>query len=357
MSGVPVSLNTLTPAVIEGLKSIFEESWKLCQENDEEDKYLMTFQTFLSRIPQWNSTIIETERKRIEEVSGCGYLEELITCVHVIQLKALTCVRVGHKQKKVDIDIPSADDFIHKAYANVARKLYTNVYLFEKDIPPLEIQKNNRELELIIKECIMTSVRDTMPIEAILRAYMDETEEQGVDIKEESVVIESPNKTDPTAPSQVVTTNKEVGATESKQPSKDTTGEDSDAKTAIITTPVVKAITPVSPSPAIKSPTSSVTESKRPNSPERIGFSDIDKAIDTAGNESAISAPKTIARLEKIAAESAEKKREEDVDDDEEQLRIGEAVKLEISEINDLSKPVVLQPPPKLEGIEVLAPL
>jgi hypothetical protein len=335
-------VNTLTPAVIEGLKSIFEESWKLCQENDEEDKYLMTFQTFLSRIPQWNPTIIETERKRIEEVSGCGYLEELITCVHVIQLKALTCVRVGQVQKKIDINIPSADDFIHKAYANVARKLYTNVYLFEKDIPPLDIQKNNRELELIIKECIMTSVRDTMPVEAILRAYMDETEEQGVDIKEESVIIENPSNTEATDGSQAVTANEEI--------SNAVIGDDSPATKVTVTTPV-------SPSPAIKSPISSVTETKRPNSPEKIGFSDVDKAIDTAGNESAISAPKTIARLEKIAAESAEKRREEDGDDDEDQLRIGEAVKLEIGEINDLSKPLVVRPPPTLEGIEVLAPL
>ena len=33
-------VNTLTPCVIEGLKSIFEEAWKLCVENDEEEKYL-----------------------------------------------------------------------------------------------------------------------------------------------------------------------------------------------------------------------------------------------------------------------------------------------------------------------------
>ena len=157
-------VNTLTPSLIEGLKSIFEESWALCIENDEEDKYLMTFQTFLSRIPKWNSAIIDTERKRIEDTTSCGYLEELITCVHVIQLKALTCARVGNKQKKVNINIPSVNTFIHKTYCNVARKLYTSIYLFEKDILPLEIQKHNRELECIIKESILNTVRDNMPI-------------------------------------------------------------------------------------------------------------------------------------------------------------------------------------------------
>ena len=107
-------VNILTPAVIDGLKSIFKEALELCEENDELDKYLMTFQTFLSRIPKWNDSIIGEERARIEAFTKCGYLEELITCVHVIQLKALTCVRVGQKQKKIDIDIPSADVFIHK---------------------------------------------------------------------------------------------------------------------------------------------------------------------------------------------------------------------------------------------------
>ena len=112
-------VNTLSPTIVQGLKSIFDEAWNLCITNDEEDKYLMTFQTFLSRVPKWNQTIIESERARITEMSGCSYLEELITCVHIIQLKSLSCVRVGQKQKKIDIDIPSVDMFIHKVYINV----------------------------------------------------------------------------------------------------------------------------------------------------------------------------------------------------------------------------------------------
>ena len=130
-------MNILTPELIQGLKSIFDEAWKLCAENDEEEKYLMTFQTFLSRVPKWNQTIIQDEVARIIERSGCLYLEDLLTCIHVIHLKILTCVRVGQKQKKVDINIPSLKDYIHKVYINIARKVYINIYLFEKNIPPL----------------------------------------------------------------------------------------------------------------------------------------------------------------------------------------------------------------------------
>ena len=309
-------VNTLTPEIIQGLKSIFNEAWKLCEDNDEQDKYLMTFQTFLGRIPKWNNDIIETERKRICESSGCGYLEELITCVHVIQLKALSCVRVGQKQKKVDIDVPSVDVFIHKIYINVARKIYTNIYLFEKNIAPLQIQKHNRELELIIRECIMNSVRESIPVEAILRAYMDETEEQHVDVKEVQEKIAVPVE----------------------QPA--------------IEPPKIQA--PPTPAP-VALPFPKATQSPLPRPQAELSFSDIDRAIDTRGIETNIEAPKTIERLETISAQSFEKQRHlEEDDDDENKLKIGGDIRLEFSDINDLNRPLTVRPPPMLD-VEILS--
>jgi len=177
----------LTPLIIDGYKSILEESIKLCKDNNEMDKYLMTFQNLISRIPKWNQQIVENERKRICEKSGCNYLEDLVTCVHIIQLKVLTTMRVGQKQKKIDINIPKLDDFIHKVYITVARKIYKNVYLFQIGIEPLIIQKNYRELEIIVQECILNTLRESIPVEAILKAYMDETVEEDVieEVKEE----------------------------------------------------------------------------------------------------------------------------------------------------------------------------
>jgi hypothetical protein len=96
-------------------------------------------------------------------------------------------MRVGQKQKKIDIGIPKLDDFIHKVYINVARKVYKNVYLFQINIEPLQIQKNHRELEIIVQECILNTLRENIPVESILKAYMDETVEEDVieEIKEE----------------------------------------------------------------------------------------------------------------------------------------------------------------------------
>jgi len=181
--------NTLTPCIIEGLRSVFSEAYNVCLENDEESKYLMTFQNFLNNIPKWSSEIIENEKQRIITSSACNYLEDLLSCVHITQLKSLTSSRVGLKQKKINIDIPDLCKFIHRTYINVARKVYVNIYLFEKNIKPLQIQKNNRDLELIVKECILNTIRESIPIEHILQMYLDETQETDVEVEEKKEIV------------------------------------------------------------------------------------------------------------------------------------------------------------------------
>lgn len=183
-------VNILTPLLIQGIQSIFHEACDLCLKNEEENKYLMTFQNFLTRVPKWNPAIIENETKRIIQQSKCNYLEDLITCVHITQLKILTSIRVATKQKKIELDIPKMSDFVHKIYIKCARKFYSNVYLFEKSVTPLTKQKNLREAEIICKECILDIIRESMPIEQILRAYMDETTEE--EIIEEELTKEVP---------------------------------------------------------------------------------------------------------------------------------------------------------------------
>jgi hypothetical protein len=255
-------LTILTPLIVEGFKSIFEESLNLCKANNELDKYLMTFQNFISRIPKWNPTIIENEKKRICDKSGCTYLDDLITCVHIIQLKLLTAVRAGTKQKKVDIQIPKFEDFIHKVYIHVARKIYKNVYLFETNIPPLQTQKNHRELEVIIQECILNAVRESIPIDMILRAYLDETIED--DVVEEI---------------------------------KETPMPDENFAENISSVPISQPqVTPMS---------------------SKLSFNNVDMAIDMNNKEEQISAPKDIARLEELSnIRNEQRKLETDDDDD-----------------------------------------
>ena len=60
-------VNLLTQHVITGIDSIFSEAIKLCEENDESNKYLMTFQNLLSAIPTWNPRTIQNEKKELRK--------------------------------------------------------------------------------------------------------------------------------------------------------------------------------------------------------------------------------------------------------------------------------------------------
>jgi hypothetical protein len=287
-------VSIFTPLVIEGIRSIFHESWKLCLDNDEANKYLMTFQNLLARIPKWNSVIIEEERKRIIERSGCNYLEDLISCVHIIQLKVLTCIRVGNKQKKIDISIPKLDHFIHKVYINTARKVYSNVYLFEKNISPLQIQKNNRELETIVEQCILNAIRESIPTEAIIRAYMDESVEQ-----EEEVIIEKIEEPDDNKTHDII--EKHDNASDDVIANEDVIRKEDDIPS------VVPSIQNINNEDVIT----------------RLTFNDIDRVMDEDNIVKNIDAPKTIDRLEEISTSRAlQRKLEEESDDDDERIRI-----------------------------------
>jgi hypothetical protein len=337
--------STLNGPIIQGIKSIFNEALKLCLETDEENKYLMTFQNLLSQIPQWNSVTIEEERKRIEKVSKCNYLEELITCVHIIQLKALTCIRVGQKQKKIDIDIPSIDKFVHQIYINVARKLYTNIYLFEKEIFPLQVQKNNRELEIIVKESILITIRNNVPVEQILRVYMEETEE------EEEVNI---------APKPEPEKNKDI--TDKDVQNKDVQNKDvTDNKDVINKESTDKVESVKSTDSKLEELAQAIANKETTNKIETedfsIDFSDTDNIIDSAGNQEVVNAPKDLDTLEKIAAINNERRSNENDEDDDDneniKLDIGEDIKLDIDTLN-ISTPISLDNDPILDDIELL---
>ena len=291
-------VSIFTPLVADGVRSIFSEAWKICIQNDEANKYLMTFQNLLSRVPKWNNEIIEKERVRIVEKSGCDYLEDLITCVHIIQLKILTCIRVGNKQKKIDITIPKLDHFIHKVYLSVARKLYSNVYLFEKNIAPLQLQKNNRELEMIVQESIMNVIRESIPTEEIIRAYMDESIEH-----EEEVLVETI----------------------------DTPEEDNDAdiQTSNITAAMVDTVEREReslPEPEEEAPVMTQTiQDMHPdeNVVTTLSFNDIDSVLDEVNQVNEVDAPKSIEKLEELSTSRAmENSMYGSDDDDDEKLKI-----------------------------------
>ena len=274
----------------------------------------MTCQNFITRIPKWNASIIEVERQRIIEKSGCNYLEELVTCVHIIQLKLLTAMRTGQKQKKIDINVPKLADFIHKTYVHVARKFYKNVYLFEVNIPPLQIQKNNRELEILAQESILNAIRESIPVESILRAYMDESVEEDIveEVKEQ------------------ITTEK---------------------------IPPLQTPTPTQTAPSSYDATGGSSESSATSS-SGIKFNDVDIARDINNVDSVVPAPKDLETLQKLSEIRAiEQQLQDELEDNEIKLRIHDGNATDISfDIQDINppEPSINLLPDLLSDIEIL---
>jgi hypothetical protein len=214
-------------------------------------------------------------------------------------LKLLTCIRVGNKQKKIDISIPKVDTFIHNVYINIARKLYSNVYLFEKSVPPLQMQKLNREFELLIQEAILTTIRDAIPTEQIIRAYLDESVEEEETVTIENIPDEKPDT-------------KEV----------DTPVEEKETETEEIP-PTVPTITNIDDEKVVT----------------RLSFNDMDSVLDTNNRKDEISAPKSIERLEEISsARAIQRKLEEEEDsDDDDRIKIHTDA-IELNDFEDLDQ-------------------
>ena len=191
--------------------------------------------------------------------------------------------------------------------------MYSNVYLLEKNVSPLQTQKNARELEMIIQEAILTTIRESIPTEAIIRAYMDESVEQ-----EEEVFIE--NIKEP-----------EIVKEEKKEEEENENIKLEEEETIPVT-------------PSIKNIDDEKVVTK-------LTFNDMDSAISTDNMEEKIDAPKTLERLEDISvARSLERKmaEEEEDSDDDERIKIH-------TDTMDLTGFDVLDEPkePKIESADI----
>jgi hypothetical protein len=308
-------VNIMTPQIQKGIQSLFLEAKKLCFENEEESQYLVTFQNFLSRIPKWNQTIIDDETNRILSESNCSSLQ----------------------------------DFVHKVYIETARKLYSNAYLFELNVAPLTTQKHMRECELIIRECILLVIRDSIPLEQILRNYLDETVEEDVEIQEE--IIE---------PEPVV----EEGAEEAKTDDAGESKTKEDGETVTIgeegetqeeESPIVKVDTSLGDVLNDPLPSTINREDKEKEGLEKslaLSFNDVDSVLNMDTNkEESVVAPKDTQTLEDISEQRYEERRLEEESEEEEEEEdgpikiLGPPVKLDALDIQDLSKPLSLSKP------------
>ena len=165
-------VDVLYPHMYDGIKSIYDES-KVIHIKKTGVPILFLFRELLEKVPIWNSEIIESECSRIIHNSKCDWIEDLITAVFISHTKILTSIGPSNTFNKINVTIPKTTSFIHKTYVNLARELWKNPYLFNENVPGHEYQRNSKEIENIIKQCVEGTVRQLLPIKEILREHLD----------------------------------------------------------------------------------------------------------------------------------------------------------------------------------------
>ena len=156
----------------------------------EKKKVLLSFQHALKSIAEWNYERVQKETTTILKDINCDYFEELLSAVFIAHTKVLSAIRLTSKQKKLQITIPKTDHFLHHTMIECARILWSNVFLFAPSGTAIDRQKNLRQIEHLIQDGIIQSIRSMLPVKNILKEYLkddDEDEEEDVKVEEEKV--------------------------------------------------------------------------------------------------------------------------------------------------------------------------
>ena len=184
-------ISILKSCIYQGIKSIYMDAKDICNQDNTPDNVLMVFQDLLSRIPKWSQDIINKEYERISNVSKCDYIDDLLKVVYVSHIKILTIVHSAQKNKKISLKVPSGSHFIHLCYIECAREFWKDPYYFSDRVSKYEHQKNMRDSENMIAECIMETIRKQLPVRHILKEFLNEPDEE---IEEEDEDIKEPSK-------------------------------------------------------------------------------------------------------------------------------------------------------------------
>lgn len=169
----------------EGISSLYDTALEQSQKNY--NQVFLIFQDLLSQIPKWNQNTIDDETQRIIECAECEFLEDLLTAVFISHTKILSVIRINKKNKKINLNIPKLNNFIHKCYIEIAREFWKTPTYFNNNIPSTEIQKNYRICEEIISNCINETIRKLLPIKYILKESLGDDYDDDDSIDSEDI--------------------------------------------------------------------------------------------------------------------------------------------------------------------------
>ena len=163
----------LIPHVADGLWSIYDNAKTACIRNKQPSETLKTFQNLLTRVPMWSEEVLATEVSRIEKMSKCEYMDDLLLGVFVSYIRAFATLQQSEDTHiNVNFERPSLSNFIFTLYKSAARKSWSNAYLFKTlEVSSEQQSRNRRDIETMLGGALDEVIDSFIPWKEISKAY------------------------------------------------------------------------------------------------------------------------------------------------------------------------------------------
>ena len=282
--------------LVPALETYFLDLLADVKTNEKDSKrVLWSFQDALKQFPDWNIDKVQRETEKIQVATHCDYLEEILTAVFIAHTKVLSAIRLSSRQKKLQITIPKLDHFLHRTMSECARQLWSNAYLFADSGPAIERQKNLRQVEQLLYEGVLQSIRGMLPVKSILKEYLSEdTEEAPTETQEKQEEDIAPIVHEESIVAAPVQQEKDEKQEEQKEEKEEMNEQKEELKVEAAPAKVIleesynepvdlSGSTPVAPPPSPSAP--SVPMIVVDTEPPSVGFTHMDAVLDTDNPE------------------------------------------------------------------------
>ncbi len=133
-----------------------------------------TLRTLLQAVKTWNHHHIHEITAKIEGTQNTdvedGVLQDAINAACISRAMVLMSIRIDpNAQPNVNIRLPSAPDFIHRVYIEVAAHVHD---FAERYFPTTQVTLASDDIERIVKIGIQKAMTACIPIRSILKATM-----------------------------------------------------------------------------------------------------------------------------------------------------------------------------------------
>lgn len=149
------------------VNKFLKEEYTAAVERVGQRKSLKEFQIALTKVPEWNHAMVMERTQTIEQKHPV--LSNLVAAVFVSFVKILSSIRISTAKPSIKLKIPSNDKFVHRVFVLSAKKFYEDPWLIK--------QGTEEEKRDAIFEAVENAVRDMIPMDDVLSAYLSTTVE------------------------------------------------------------------------------------------------------------------------------------------------------------------------------------